>query len=48
MSLPHFDLVDQNNNEINDNSFGDKAILVTFMYTDSEMETKFLDLKLRT
>ncbi|MFL2763170.1 MAG: SCO family protein [Dehalococcoidia bacterium] len=38
MSLPHFDLVDQNNNEINDNSFGDKAILVTFMYTDCKTE----------
>ena len=38
MSLPHFDLVDQNNNEINDNSFGDKVILVTFMYTDCKTE----------
>ena len=36
--LPNFDLRNQNNNQINQNSFGSKVILVTFMYTDCKTE----------
>ena len=36
--LPNFDLTNQNDNQINQNSFGSKAILVTFMYTDCKTE----------
>jgi len=36
--LPNFDLRNQNDNQINQNSFGSKVILVTFMYTDCKTE----------
>ena len=36
--LPNFDLTNQNDNQINQNSFGSKVILVTFMYTDCKTE----------
>ena len=36
--LPNFDLRNQNDNQINQNSFGSKAILITFMYTDCKTE----------
>ena len=36
--LPNFDLTNQNDNQINQNSFGSKAILITFMYTDCKTE----------
>ena len=36
--LPNFDLRNQNDNQINQNSFGSKIILVTFMYTDCKTE----------
>jgi len=36
--LPNFDLSDQNRSQINQNSFGNKVILVTFMYTDCKTE----------
>ena len=36
--LPNFDLRNQNDNQINQNSFGNKVILVTFMYTDCKTE----------
>ncbi len=36
--LPNFDLTNQNDNQINQNSFGSKATLVTFMYTDCKTE----------
>ena len=36
--LPNFNLRNQNDNQINQNSFGSKVILVTFMYTDCKTE----------
>ena len=36
--LPNFDLRNQNDNQINQNSFGSKVTLVTFMYTDCKTE----------